>query len=564
MKALFQLNSIKKKILFGFSIVLILVIGLGFFNFLAIQAINKNTSEIVDEQMPILIAEDGIALNMAERTALLRGYVLYGDEELKEEFLDYIDESIELENEVLSLNDTEEMNDLIEQKARWGKATEAVIEAYDAGNEITAMNILETEVRQLEHEVLTGLKEMSDARQKEIVITGEEVASFGNSTIIIDIVVTLFVLLLGIIVALMVASKISKPIVSVMKRMREIANGNLSHEILETNANDETGQLVAATNEMSNNTRILLREINTVSETVAHQSEELTQAANEVREGTTQVATTMEELATGTETQANSASDLSIVMESFTTKVEEANENGEHIQQNSNEVIQMTNDGSQLMESSTQQMTKINHIVKDALEKMRVLDNQSKEISQLVSVIRNVADQTSLLALNASIEAARAGEHGKGFAVVADEVRKLAEQVSLSVNDITSIVDNIQHESSVVAASLEGGYIEVEQGSKQIHTTGKTFHEISSSVTDMVHSINGVSQKLSDIFMSSQNMNVSIEEIASVSEEAAAGVEETAASAEQSSSSMEEVAGSSRQLAQMADELKELLEQFTL
>src|SRR5690625_7272485 len=100
----------------------------------------------------------------------------------------------------------------------------------------------------------------------------------------------------------------------------------------------------------------------------------------------------------------------------------------------------MTNDGSLLMESSTKQMAIIDQIVHEAVEKVEGLDVHSQQISELVSVIQDIADQTNLLALNAAIEAARAGEHGQGFAVVADEVRKLAEEVSFSVTDITIIV----------------------------------------------------------------------------------------------------------------------------
>src|SRR5699024_2924306 len=195
-------------------------------------------------------------------------------------------------------------------------------------------------------------------------------------------------------------------------------------------------------------------------------------------------------------------------------------------------------------------------------ENMQVLDEQAQEISKLIAVIRDIADQTNLLALNAAIEAARAGEHGSGFAVVADEVRKLAEQVALSVNDITGIVTNIQTESTVVADSLESGYKEVENGSAQIETTGKTFDEIRSFVTGMVDNIQTVSGNLSGIVSNSHQMSSSIADIASVSEEAAAGVEQTAASAEESSTSMEEMAGRTSELSRLADELHELLGQF--
>lgn len=564
MKKLFRFNSIKKKILFGFSIVLFLVLVLSAYNFLAIKALNDNTDEITKEELPRLIIDDGIAFNMSERTSLLRGYVLYGDPQLKDLFNEFTDESLELENELLEVNESDEIYELIKQQRVWEEAADEVFELYDAGNMDEAMEVLENEVRPIENDVLIRYKELAESRETEIFNIASKIETYGNTSLIIETIISLIVLIIGIVIALLIARMISKPIVTVMNRMRSVADGDLSHEALQTKATDETGQLVAATNEMSENTKNLLRKINEVSESVSTQSKELTQSADEVKSGTEQIATTMEELATGSESQANSASDLSSAMGLFTTKVGEANENGEMIEQNSTKVLEMTGQGSEMMRTSTDQMAKINHIVKDSLEKMRVLDNQSQEISKLVSVIKDVADQTNLLALNAAIEAARAGEHGKGFAVVADEVRTLAEQVALSVSDITRIVDSIQTETTVVADSLENGYTEVEEGSAQIVTTGETFKEISSSVTDMVQNISAVSDNLAEIVANSRQMNSSIEEIASVSEEAAAGVEETAASAEQSSGSMEEMAGSSEHLAKLAEELNDLIGQFKL
>src|SRR5699024_3137957 len=110
-------------------------------------------------------------------------------------------------------------------------------------------------------------------------------------------------------------------------------------------------------------------------------------------------------------------------------------------------------EGYQLMEKSTNQMNTINDIVRNAVDNVQSLDEQSQKISELVAVIEDIAEQTNLLALNAAIEAARAGEHGQGFAVVANEVRMLAEGVAVSVTDITDIVNSIQHESSEVAES---------------------------------------------------------------------------------------------------------------
>src|SRR5690606_37931007 len=124
------------------------------------------------------------------------------------------------------------------------------------------------------------------------------------------------------------------------------------------------------------------------SQVISSHSEELTQSAHEVKQGTEQISATMEELAAGTERQADFASELSSLMTTFVTKVEEANGHGELIQDSSNEVLEMTNNGRSLMESSRDQMLKIDQIVRESVQKVDQLNLQAQEISKLVVVIK--------------------------------------------------------------------------------------------------------------------------------------------------------------------------------
>ena len=561
---MFNFKSIRAKMLFGFSIVIVLIFLLGGYLNYVLNDINNTTEEILEKELPLLIADEQLVITLANRMEASKGYVLTGESSYIDLFNEYTKQGLIHQETIEKIELTEEFASLIERTVEWREyISEEVFKVYEEGNtELATKNLLESDASI--REIMSGYENLATNRENFIMDMEKRILAEGKTTLSITKGLIILVAVLSMFIAFFTSNSISKPIRLVMNRMGLIADGDLSNEPLETKLSDEIGQLVVATNEMSLNTRNLLNEINDVSGTVSSQSEELTQSAGEVKAGTEQIAITMEDLATGTESQADNASNLSFLMESFVTKVMDANENGEHIQQSSNTVLEMTDEGRQLMESSTKQMAVIDQIVHDAVQKVEGLDEHSQQISELVSVIQDIAAQTNLLALNAAIEAARAGEHGKGFSVVAEEVKKLAEQSSESVTNITQIVDRIQSESSLVAASLQEGYKDVEQGTEQIKTTGETFAMISAAVIEMVDRIQIVSNNLSDIAANSQEMSGSIQEIAAISEESAAGVEQTSASSEQASSAMEEVANSSSDLANLAEELNKLVQQFKL
>ncbi|GAA0316734.1 methyl-accepting chemotaxis protein [Bacillus carboniphilus] len=559
------MKSIKYKILLGFSVVIFLTLLLGGFNFFAIKNSNEETRDMIDRQVPLLIADEKLAFNVSQGVALARGYVLYGNEEYKESFNRYTQDSIKVQEEILTASNSQEIKSLIDTSELWREIiVNEVFTAYDNGDVLEAQNILATKVQPIAQGLIDGFEKLAQTREDKIKDDGQQIIQNGSTVFTIGLIISILSIILGVVAAIITSRMITAPIKTVMDRMKLIASGDLSQKPLKSNSKDEVGQLVEATNQMNERIRELLSKISTVSESVTGQSEELTQSANEVKEGSEQVASTMQELSAGSESQANTAGDLSSAMDSFSAKVQEANSNGEHIHHTSNNVLQKAEEGTKLMDLSVQQMATIDQIVQDAVQKVKGLDQRSKDVSKLVFVIKNVAEQTNLLALNASIEAARAGEHGKGFAVVAEEVRKLAEQVTQSVKEITGIVNAIQTETGTVTQSLQAGYEEVEKGTAQIKTTGQTFTAINSAVNEMVQSIQGISSNLADIAKSNLEMNKSIEEIAAISEESAAGIEQTSASVQQTNSSMEEVAGSADQLAKLAEELNDLIGQFKL
>ncbi|MGM8211371.1 methyl-accepting chemotaxis protein [Virgibacillus sp. W0430] len=425
----------------------------------------------------------------------------------------------------------------------------------------TAIRSVSSSLRQSTIELSDQLIESIELEQTNAVNNAK--TSLSNSTLVL-IIANLVAIGLGALFIFFISRNIASNLTKVVSITREVAEGNVAVESMEYNGKDEIGQLAEAMNTMKANIRHILLKVRDASQAVSAHSEDLTQSAHEVNEGGIQASTTMEELSAGAETQANRAADLSENMNKFVEKVYESEKSGENIVASSDHVLKLTSDGSTLMTQSVNQMSQIDKIVAEAVKKVQGLDEQSEKISKLVLVIKDIADQTNLLSLNAAIEAARAGEHGKGFSIVANEVKKLAEQVANSVTEITTIVTTIQTETDDVVESLNTGYKAVQTGTSQIETTGKSFQLIHKSITDMVKKNVAISKNLKEVAENSNIMNSLIEDVASVSEEAAAGVEEAAASIQQTSSSMDEVSSGARNLSKLAEHLNDEIKVFTL
>lgn len=557
-------KSVKSMLIAGFTGIILMVLGLSFFNLTAMNSMKDRVTYIVENEQPLLVADFQLANDMAQRTSYLQSYVYSGDESFATSFNKGKDQDMRLEEYISKHSDSSWVSDVMAQKAEWGTLTDNLLDLMEKNDTIAAEQLLREKIQPLSDELMDSLTYLANEKSEKTKASGKTVLDLNKRnnlfsfSISIAIVIGLFVL------AFLIIKSIMKHIKPINERLHVIADGDFSQEPLETHLTDELGQMVVSANDMNDSLRGMMMSIANLAEMTSSHSEELTQAANEVKSGSEQIATTMQEIASGSETQAESASELATLMISFADKVYTANDAGVKTNQSTGSVLEMANKGQQLMDRSSNQMTKIDGIVHDSVEKMMHLNQQTTEISKLVTVIKDVAEQTNLLALNAAIEAARAGEQGKGFAVVADEVRKLAEQTAQSVTDITNFVQAIQKESSAVAESLTEGYVEVQTGTKQIHETNTTFSQINHAVEKMAGNIEHITENLSDIAKSSQEMNVSIDEIASVSEESAASVEETSASSQQITGSMEEVAGSAAQLAQIAENLNALVQNIQM
>ncbi|GAA0306309.1 methyl-accepting chemotaxis protein [Gracilibacillus halotolerans] len=563
MRHLIKFKSIRRKIGWGIGIIIALILISSVVNYSALRAINKSSDQLITNEIPLMGLEMQYVMHLIVLGGDFNNYMLSGDPKWKEEYMGELEIGEQVETQLLTLNSNEVYEELFRHKDELQDMQLQAIELYEKGEMEQAKRLTDESIRVSEELQEKGFQIAMD-RGEQTAVVGDRLSYTNDFSRITMIIIAFITLVISVLITFFISNSITKPIQIVMNRLKLLAKGDFSHEPLQTSERDETSELVEATNLMSEQTQTLIQNVQQVSGSVSGHSENLNRSAQEVKVSSEQIVTTMDELANGAEVQANSASDLSHSMSTFANQMEQANQNGQQMEASIEKIIYMTAQGQDLMNASSNQMKHITEIVEDSVEKMKNLDQQSQEITELVKVVNSIAEQTNLLALNAAIEAARAGEEGKGFAVVADEVRKLAEQVSSSVNSITGIATNIQVDSSTVSEALQNGYQAVGEGTEKIDSTRTTFNEISDEITTMISNVQEVTSNLKEMADHTQGMNQSIEEVASVSEESAAGVEETAASVQQTSATFEEVANNSEQLSQLAEQLNELVHQFKL
>ncbi|MEG0437672.1 MAG: methyl-accepting chemotaxis protein [Solibacillus sp.] len=564
MNKLFNFKTIRAKILSAFFVIVIFIFGFSTYSYFSNQRVITAAENIVEKELQILIASEKLASSISNRTSAAKSYVLTGNVAYKEAFQQYI-EIAEANSAILSeLGTDENLESLVATARQWREDIQTkVFGEYDKGNkEIASQYLRGTDV--VAGEIIKGYEEMAAKQEQAINQLGNEMIAQSKVTMYLGAAIGSIITILAIIIAFVTARIITNPIKEVVQKITAMADGDMSQPPLVQKTRDEIGLLVQSANSMNIKLHGVLSSIHDVSGNVAASSEELAQSALEVKVGAEQIAMTMTDLAEGSETQASSAGDLAQMMETFKMNVQQATDEGTKMAHHSEEVLHLTETGQGLMDASTQQMVTIDRIVQKAVVKVEGLNSQSQEISKLVVVIDGIANQTNLLALNAAIEAARAGEQGKGFAVVADEVRKLAEQVSLSVTDISSIVTRIQSETMNVTTSLQTGYDEVKKGTAQITDTGETFDNIAKAVNYMSTNIQGITENLQGIATTTDQINRSIDGIAAITQESAAGIEQTTATVEETAGTMEEIANSTEQLATVAENLNTQVQQFKL
>ncbi|MHB2062612.1 methyl-accepting chemotaxis protein [Pseudomonas monsensis] len=375
--------------------------------------------------------------------------------------------------------------------------------------------------------------QLLDTTQKLIDSQNAKRATDAESAKTLLSLVAALALLLGTLAAWVITRQIVTPLRGTLEAVNRIAEGDLSQQV-QVDRRDELGLLQSGLHRMTLNLHELI---------------------DGIRSGVIQVASAAEQLSaiteqtnTGVNNQKVETDHVATAMNEMTATVQNVARNAEEASAAATVADQQACEGEQIVGDAIAQIKRLAEELNRSAEAVRHLQEQSDKIGGVLDVIKAVAQQTNLLALNAAIEAARAGEAGRGFAVVADEVRNLALRTQRSTEEIESLVAGVQSGTHAVASGMDSSLLLSESSVDFTHRA--------------VHALENITAKVSIIQSMNQQIATAADQQSAVAEEINRSVINVRDISDQTASTCEETASSSIELARLGHELEGLVGRF--
>lgn len=324
------------------------------------------------------------------------------------------------------------------------------------------------------------------------------------------------IMLLAIAVLIALGTAIVRSLVTRVDTANQLASRIASGDLSASNSNrtlisnDEIGKLLQSLEKMRNDLATTIHDI--------------VDQAGQVDTSVALVSSAAQQVAISSETQSQSTASAAAAIEELTVSIDHVGASADDARHQAIDSQKLALASASDVDLATGQISDIARRVESTAQQIQALADQVQKIGNVTVVIRDVADQTNLLALNAAIEAARAGEQGRGFAVVADEVRKLAERTTQSVQEIASMITSIQNEASTAVSSMQSSREVVGNVVDSAGRASGSMSNIRSSAETMQETISGISDALGEQRSASVELSRNVESIAQLSEENASAV----------------------------------------
>jgi len=354
----------------------------------------------------------------------------------------------------------------------------------------------------------------------------DEMASLRNNTLML----AGLLLVVGLMIAAFLTRGIVKPLCDTVATMRDIAqgDGDLTKK-LDEKGNDEISRLAVAYNAFADKIRGIVEDVKQSTERLTNASGSMLGVTNDTSEAVIQQQAETQHLATA--------------MHEMTATVQDVAQNAQHAQAAAESADKSTESGDQIVNNAVAHTQELANAVDQAAEVVANLANESDNIGSLLEVIKGIAEQTNLLALNAAIEAARAGEQGRGFAVVADEVRTLASRTQTSTEEIERMIERLQSGSRNAVETMEKGKSKATESVSQANEARASLEIIAkevAAIAEMNIQIASAAEEQSSV---AEEINTNVININQIAEKTSGGAQQSKTACEDVSSIASHLSG---------------------
>ncbi|MBS4097603.1 MAG: methyl-accepting chemotaxis protein [Sulfuricella sp.] len=375
------------------------------------------------------------------------------------------------------------------------------------------------------------LKYQEDHARREF----DQSAAYAGKVHIITIASILGGLILSVLAGFFITRCIARGVSTLEQAAGQLSAGDLTARV-EVCSNDELGQVAHAFNKMASEFGDLIGQVQ--------------QAARQITDATGQLSDSAERVAQGSTSQTSEAASAAASVENLNQAIQEVASRSQAATRAAGDTDALATQGQQVVNGAAQGIREIADTFNESARLIDALGQRSQQIGQIVNVIKDIADQTNLLALNAAIEAARAGEQGRGFAVVADEVRKLAERTATATAEISTMINAIQSETGNTVNNMDKGSKQVDQGVQLAAQAGESLQQINTSLRHVAEMIRHIAEATRQQSEASNEITRRVDGIVRMAEENSATISTTT--------------GATQDLRVLSGELQSVISRFRL
>ena len=386
-----------------------------------------------------------------------------------------------------------------------------------------------------------------------------QVTDIRNNTILFVIIGSLLAIFLG----TYQANGIGSTINHIIQQLRKVAKGDLTVEV-KTKRKDEFRLLTAGITDMIANMKLLIRNVNDMSKELTEAATFVADSSSTFMQTSQDIQFAISDIESGINQLDVDSADCLSQMDSLSTKISTVSESTVEISKLTNATNTSIHSGMSSMEILNESAKATSQVTSKVIVSIEQLEERSRSISHIVDAINDIAEETNLLSLNASIEAARAGEAGRGFSVVAEQIRKLADQSLNSANEINKIIEEMIAQTHDVVKTAKQAETIVDSQKDAVTNTTTSFNDMSQQISTLVNSLSTITSDVDSMGVSRDTTLSAIESISAVSEETSASSANVADTAVKQMDSVTKLDSASSNLAKRAEDLTELLKQFTL